>query len=98
MKKQWLIKLGCVGFVAVVLVLSGYLAMNKYVKDRYAPNTWVNGVYVTGKTPDEVNQDLIVDASAPDLIVFDSQNKEYDFDLNEASPIFDYSLSLRAYQ
>ena len=98
MKKQWLIKLGAVAVVIIVLLACSYIAMTKYAKDKYAPNTWVNGVYVTGRTPEEINQELLVDAQAPDLIVFDSLSHEYDFDLNEASPVFDYSASLRAYQ
>ena len=98
MKKKWIFVLAGSVLSVVILAVIAYASVTKYMKDKFAPNTWVDGIYVTGRTPEEVNQELILDAEAPDLIVFDSLSHEYDYDLKEAEPEFDYSASLSAYQ
>lgn len=82
----------------IALTIWGYAAMRDYVKTRFAPNTWVDGIYVTGLTPEEVNQELLARLEAPVVAVVDSKGEIYSLDMAEADYQFDHSASLNAYQ
>lgn len=96
-KKRLCVTLGCLISVAA-LCIWGYKAMSDYVKTRFAPNTWVDGIYVTGLTPEEVNQELLARLEAPVVTVVDSNGETYSLDMTEAECQYDYSNSLNAYQ
>ncbi len=59
MKKKNFLK-GCmIGFAIItVSIFSMYLGLSNYYKDRFGYNTWINGVYCTGKSLNEVNEEL----------------------------------------
>ena len=44
--------------VIIISVLCMYLGLAFYYRDGFSYNTWINGVYCTGKTLDEVNEEL----------------------------------------
>ena len=98
MKKKWVFVLtGCIVSIGL-LTGTGYVGATDYFKDKYAPNTWVNGVYCTGRTPEEINQELLQGLVAPSVTVTDVDGKQYSFDLADAGLTYDYSASLNAYQ
>ncbi|MCM1568934.1 MAG: L,D-transpeptidase/peptidoglycan binding protein [Roseburia sp.] len=46
-----------------------YVAMVIYFWNRFAPNVWINGIYCTGKTAEEVNRELLASAVLPEKLV-----------------------------
>ena len=50
-----------IGIVSVFLILIGaYFGMAAYYSQRFCYGTWINGVYCTGKSVSEVNEELIL--------------------------------------
>lgn len=97
MKKKWIIGIISV-FSIFLLGVMGYRGITEYMSDRFAPNTWVDGVYCTGRTVEDVNQELLEKCVAPTVTVTSSKGKSYSLDLKEADYTFDFSKSLEAYQ
>ncbi|MFQ9479803.1 hypothetical protein [Waltera sp.] len=44
----------------LLLLLTGYFILAFYYREGFSVNTWINGVYCTGKTVEEVNSELFV--------------------------------------
>lgn len=72
--------------------------MTQYTRTRFAPNTWINGIYCTGKTVDEVNAELLKALHAPVITVRDSQGGTYSIDLAQVDFAYDYSSYLKSCQ
>ena len=94
MKKKWIFIL--IGSVACLGVLGfvGNSAATKYFRDRYAPNTWIDGVYCTGRTVEDVNQEMVRKLEIPEVVVVDANGLEYSYNLKNASLSYDYSEAL----
>ncbi|MCR5459030.1 MAG: L,D-transpeptidase/peptidoglycan binding protein [Acetatifactor sp.] len=94
MKKKWIFIImgsaACLG----VLCFAGHRAATEYFRDRYAPNTWIDGVYCTGRTVEDVNQEMVSRLEIPEVVVEDANGQEYSYDLKNASFSYDYSEAL----
>ncbi|MCR4599670.1 MAG: L,D-transpeptidase/peptidoglycan binding protein [Acetatifactor sp.] len=97
MKKKIIIALICILVPIGALGCAGYAYMSDYVKTRFAPNTWVDGVYCTGYTPEVVNEALLMGLTPPTVTITDAAGEQYSFDLADADMSYDYSQSLTAY-
>ncbi len=82
----------------ILLGLCVVLALSWYYYDHFAVNTWINGIYCTGMTVDEVNRELTQDAPIPELTIEDGQGQIWSLDLSLADYTVDYSDSLREYR
>lgn len=83
--------------VMVILLLaavSGYLALAFYYRGVFSLNTWINGVYCTGKSVEEVNSELLSFTEAPIITITDSTGQSYLLDLSQADYKGDYTESL----
>ncbi len=49
----------------LLLLLTGYLLLAFYYRDGFGLNTWINGIYCTGKSAEEVNRELMLSVDAP---------------------------------
>ncbi|MDE5748508.1 MAG: L,D-transpeptidase [Acetatifactor sp.] len=81
----------------ILLTLSGFLALTWYYSRTFVINTWINGVYCTGMTVEEVNSELVRTAEIPELIIIDSQGQRWPVDLAQADFRVDYTDSLQEY-
>ncbi len=84
--------------ILLLLVMVGYLLMAGYYKNSFGPNTWINGVYCTGKTVEEVNSELLSQMKAPILVVTDKYGNSYELATEDADYTEDYSGLLASYQ
>lgn len=83
--------------VIIISVLCMYLGLAFYYRDGFSYNTWINGVYCTGKTLDEVNEELQEESSYPGLTIIDSDGKSYMISAQEVSLLMDYLPGLKAF-
>ncbi len=81
----------------IFLIFGGVLALFWYYQDHFAVNTWINGIYCTGKTAEEVNRELTQNAGIPELTITDGQGQVWSLDLSLADYTVDYTDSLREY-
>lgn len=101
MKKRmkWL----AAGIAVLMLFAAGYVGLAVYYQDEFAANTWINGVYCTGRTVEEVNSLLLDRTNVPakfTVVGYDSvgslaQETEWVLDLDEIRLTLDYGEKLR---
>uniref|UniRef100_UPI0040575875 L,D-transpeptidase family protein n=1 Tax=Acetatifactor sp. TaxID=1872090 RepID=UPI0040575875 len=82
----------------LLLLFAGYFLLAYYYREGFTLNTWINGVYCTGKTVDEVNAELLSGMEAPIVIITDKSGEEYFIDLADADYQEDYLEALNQYK
>ncbi|MBQ9123821.1 MAG: L,D-transpeptidase family protein [Lachnospiraceae bacterium] len=78
----------------VLLVLVGYLGLGILYSGHFTRGTWINGIYCTGKTVEEVNLLLIEQTQIPNFVIIDDNDKTYEISLEEVSCVIDYTSQL----
>lgn len=86
-----------IGLSVLFLLCAGYFLLAFYYRDGFSLNTWINGVYCTGKTVEEVNSELLYDAKAPIVIMKDKDGKCVSLDMSEAGYQEDYLKPLQSF-
>ena len=84
----------------MVLGLGGLLALTLYYRNNFPVNTWINGVYCTGKSIEQVNEELVgaQEESEVSLItIVDADCAGWEIDMGAADIRPDYRDALRAY-
>lgn len=84
--------------LCLILLLTGYFVLAFYYREGFSLNTWINGVYCTGKTVEEVNSELLSHTEAPNIRIVDRTGKEYTIPLADADYRADYSNALEHYR
>lgn len=92
-KKKWLIA-GIVTICVLLGIAGIYFGLAGYYAERFCYGTWINGVYCTGKTVDEVNLELITLATFDKVEVIDRNNNSYEVLLEEIEYSMDYKDAL----
>lgn len=78
----------------LLFLLVGYLGLGILYSGHFANGTWINGIYCTGKSVEEVNEILIQQTRIPDFIIKDDNDKTYEISLQEVSYVIDYTSQL----
>lgn len=80
---------------AVAVLAGGALAVNGYYRDRFKIGTFVNGVYCTGKSVEEINRELTELYSQDTLLLMDAEDREYTISLSSVCFNVDYTSQLQ---
>lgn len=86
-----------IGLLTLLLLCTGYFLLAFYYRDGFSFNTWINGVYCTGKTVEEVNSELLSGTEAPIVIITDKDGKKVSLDMSEAGYRADYLETLKLF-
>jgi len=79
----------------MILLAAGiYLGLAFYFKRVFPMNTWINGIYCTGKTVEEVNKELLQYAEAPFLTIRTNKEESYTIDAEKLGLKLDYTEGL----
>lgn len=89
--RRFLIRFLLFGFF---LIMAAFLLLTLYYRNNFPVNTWINGVYCTGKSVEEVNQELSAGAEAPVVRILDAEGNVYPVDLAETDYVADYTEPL----
>ena len=81
----------------LLVLLGGFLALGLYYRNNFPVNTWINGVYCTGKTIEQVNEELTSGTELPEVILLDEQGEEWRLRAEDIGLLPDYTSALRAY-
>lgn len=81
----------------MLVLLSGFLVLGMYYRNNFPVNTWINGVYCTGKTIEQVNEELAAQTQVQDVVITDAEGREWHLaaDVLELCP--DYTAALRTF-
>ncbi len=80
---------------AVAIFAGGALAAGGYYRDRFKIGTFVNGVYCTGKSVEEINRELTDLYSQDTLLLTDAEDREYIISLSSVCFNVDYTSQLQ---
>lgn len=80
--------------IVLVSLMAVYIGLAIYYHNAFAYGTWVNGVYCTGRSIEEVNDDLVNDFSYDGLTVYDKDGNSYTIPAQEIGYQFDFVKAL----
>jgi len=86
-----------IGLLLLLCMAIGYFFLAWYYREGFCLNTWINGVYCTGKTVEEVNSELLAGREAPILTITDNNGNQYTIDMKEAGYTEDYCREMCLY-
>ena len=95
--KKWIKILSILLMTVIVMPGLIYLGLAIYYQDSFMYGTWINGIYCTGKTVDEVNQELISTYEQKDVYVVTPQDVEV-ITPQEFGFSYDFTQSLEVYR
>lgn len=81
----------------MLVLLSGFLVLGMYYRNNFPVNTWINGVYCTGKTIEQVNRELVSQTKVSDVIITDAAGREWCIASDTLGLHPDYTAALKAY-
>lgn len=84
-------------FIMLLLVFTGYFLLAFYYRTGFSLNTWINGVYCTGKSVEEVNSELLTYAEAPSIVITDKDGEAYTIDFDHTDYTCDFRIPLTRY-
>ena len=84
--------------ILLLFLLTVYFVLALYYREGFSLNTWINGVYCTGKTVEEVNSELLSHTEAPDVVIVDKAGEKYTIALTDVDYHADFSSVLEAYR
>ncbi len=74
-----------------------YLVTAWYYSKGFSINTWINGVYCTGKTIEAINSELLERTKAPSIIIIDREGRSFTVTPADIALEEDYTSVLEAY-
>lgn len=84
----------------IILLLAGgvYIGLAKYYEDGFSYGTWINGIYCTGKSVEEVNEELLTQFERSEIeISFEDGTTEV-ITLDSISYSIDFKAELENYR
>ena len=84
--------------ILLLFLLTVYFVLAFYYREGFSLNTWINGVYCTGKTVEEVNSELLSHTEAPNVVIVDKAGEEYTIALSDVDYRADFGSALEAYR
>lgn len=87
-----------IGFsIILISAIAMYLGLAYYYRDGFSYGTWINGVYCTGKSVNEVNEELMEKCSYEGLTIIDGDGKSYAISAEDVGLSFHFDEALTAY-
>lgn len=86
-----------ISFSIFLLTLCCYLFLALYYGQGFTVNTWINGVYCTGKTVEEVNSELLSRMAAPIVVVTDKDSNRASIDMSLTDYRGSYDAPLKTF-
>ena len=65
------------GFIILLSIAGMYLGLARYYAGGFSYQTWINGIYCTGKSVNEVNEELLKQCYYTGLTIIASDGKSY---------------------
>lgn len=87
-----------IGFSLILLSIIGmYLGLTYYYGEGFSYGTWVNGIYCTGKSVNQINEELLSEMDYQGLTITAGDSKSYVILPEDISLRLDYTKALELY-
>lgn len=97
MGKKLIRSAGITIVVLLFILAAAYLGLSIYYRDGFSYGTWINGVYCTGKTVDEVNEELLQSCTYDGLEISDKEGDSYWLEADRIGYSFDFKEALQVW-
>ncbi len=84
--------------IATVSLMATYVGLAVYYHNAFIYGTWINGIYCTGRSIQEVNDELTKEFTYEGVTVEDKDGSRYTISAEEISYQFDFKKALEIYQ
>lgn len=84
--------------IVMVSLMATYVGLAVYYRNAFTYGTWINGIYCTGKSIQEVNEELAKDFTYEGVTVTDRDGNSYVISAEEISYQYDFAKALEIYQ
>lgn len=84
--------------IATVSLMATYVGLAVYYRNAFTYGTWINGIYCTGKSIQEVNEELTEDFTYEGVAITDREGNRYVISAEEIAYQFDFMEALDIYQ
>ncbi|MDE7199060.1 MAG: L,D-transpeptidase/peptidoglycan binding protein [Lachnospiraceae bacterium] len=84
--------------IATVSLMVTYAGLAVYYRNAFTYGTWINGIYCTGKSIQEVNRELTKEFIYEGVTVTDREGNSYVISAEEIAYQFDFLKALEVYQ
>lgn len=96
--KRLLKHLAVVLCIVTVSLMATYVGLAAYYRNAFTYGTWINGIYCTGRSIQEVNDELVKDFTYDGVTVEDKDGNRYVISAEEIAYRFDFKKALEIYQ
>ena len=83
--------------IVAALILGTFLCLGLYYRNNFPVNTWINGVYCTGKSIEQVNEELSDRTQIPTVTIALADGQCLQLDISLAGGRADYTAALKNY-
>lgn len=98
MKKRFWKHLAVIVGIVLISLMVTYLGLALYYHNAFEYGTWINGVYCTGRSIEEVNEELASEFSYEGVTVYDKDGNSFFVDADEIAYEFDFAKALEIFQ
>lgn len=97
MKKRLFSKIFLLLSIVVLQFLIVYIGLAVYYRNAFVYGTWINNIYCTGKSIEEVNAELSGQFSYDGITIYDKEQNEYQIMAPDIDYQYDFEESLKRY-
>ena len=97
MRKKWLKTSILILFIVLIQLMAVYVGLAIYYKNAFEYGTWINGIYCTGKSIDEINDELVGQFQYEGITVYDKNRNSYFISAEDIDYQFDFKEALKLY-
>ncbi|MCM1385734.1 MAG: L,D-transpeptidase/peptidoglycan binding protein [Bacillus sp. (in: Bacteria)] len=97
MKKRVFQKIFLLLCIVVLQFLIAYIGLACYYRNAFEYGTWINNIYCTGKSIEEVNAELSGQFAYDGITIYDKEQNEYHIMARDIDYQYDFEESLRNY-
>lgn len=98
MRKKTVKHLAVMSAIILISLMGTYVGLAIYYHNAFAYGTWINGVYCTGKSIHEVNDELAEGFTYEGITIYDKDGNACTIPAEEISYQFDFAKALEIYQ
>ena len=97
MRKKWIKTIIIIVFLVLIQFMAVYVGLAIYYKNAFEYGTWINGIYCTGKSIDEVNEELVGQFQYDGITIYDKNQNSYFISAQDIVYQFDFKEALKIY-
>ena len=84
--------------IILVSLMGTYIGLAIYYHNAFAYGTWINNVYCTGRSIQEVNEDLVRNFAYEGITVYDKDGNSYEITTDQINYQYDFVKALEIYR